>query len=95
MDDNRLTKKIFKYLWEKKSTTSWIQEVKKDLERNNIKEEETMEREIFRKKVLYMEGFQGRREKKTGSKWSEGRKKKHSEMMKEYWLKRKQQKKRN
>ena len=36
MDDNRLTKQIFKYLWGKKSTLSWIKEVQKDLEKNNI-----------------------------------------------------------
>ena len=33
MDDNRLTKQIFKYLWGKKSTSSWIEEVQKDLEK--------------------------------------------------------------
>ena len=33
MDDNRLTKHIFKYLWGKKSTSSWIKEVQKDLEK--------------------------------------------------------------
>ncbi|KAJ8870284.1 hypothetical protein PR048_029305 [Dryococelus australis] len=38
-----------------------------------------------------MEGFQGRKEKKTGSKWSEERKKIHSEKMKEYWRKKKEQ----
>ena len=27
MDDNRLTKQIFKYLWGKKSTSSWIKAV--------------------------------------------------------------------
>ena len=33
MDDNRLTKQIFKCLWGKKSTLSWMKEVKKDLEK--------------------------------------------------------------
>ena len=45
MDNNRLTKQIFKYLWGKKSTSSWIKEVQKDLEKNNIHAEEAIERE--------------------------------------------------
>ena len=39
-----------------------------------------------------MEGVQGRREINAGSKWSEDRKKRHSEKMKIYWRKRKEQK---
>ena len=68
MDDNRLTKQIFKYLWGKKSTSSWIKEVQKDLEKNNIHAEEAIEREVFRGKVLKMEGVQGRRERTAGPK---------------------------
>ena len=60
MDDNRLTKQIFKYLWGKKSASSWIKEVQKDLEKNNIHAEEAIEGEVFRTKVLKMEGVQGR-----------------------------------
>ena len=52
IDDNRLTKQIFKYLWGKKSTSSWIKEVQKDLEKSNIHAEEGIEREIFRAKVI-------------------------------------------
>ena len=91
LNDSRLTKRIFKYLWEKKSSTNWIQEVKKDLERNNIREQETMDRDTFRKKVLSMEGFRGGLERKPGVKWSEERKKQHSDRMKEVW-KRKREK---
>ena len=52
MDDNRLTKQIFKYLWGKKSTSSWIKEVHNDFEKNNIN---AIEREVFRGKscLLY------------------------------------------
>ena len=75
MDDNRLTKQIFKYLWGKKSTSSWIKEVQKDFKKNNINAEEAIVREVFRAKVLKMEGVQGRREKNAGSKWTEDRKK--------------------
>ena len=77
MDDNSLTKQIFKYLWRKKSTSSWIKEVVKDLENNNIHAEEVTEREIFQEKVLKMEVVQCRREKNAGSKWTEDRKKRH------------------
>ena len=66
MDDNRLTKQIF--LWGKNSTSSWIKEVQKDLDKNNIHAEEAIEREVFQAKVLKMEGVQGRREKNAGSK---------------------------
>ena len=65
--------------WGKKSTSSWIKEVQKDLENNNIHAEEAIEREVFRAKVLKMEGVQGRREKNEGSNWSEDRKKRLSE----------------
>ena len=42
---------------------------------------------MFQAKVLKMEGVQGRRVKNAGSKWTEDRKKGHSETMKEYWKK--------
>ena len=87
--NNRLTKQIFKYLWGKKSTSSWIKEVQKDLEKNNIHAEEAFERDVFRAKVLKMEGVQSRREINAGSKQTEDRKKRHSENMKEYWKKEK------
>ena len=47
MDDNRSAKQIFKYLCGKKSTSSWIKEVQKDLEKNNINSGEATEREVF------------------------------------------------
>ncbi|MGP1947479.1 MAG: hypothetical protein ACTS85_03895 [Arsenophonus sp. NC-PG7-MAG3] len=61
------------------------------MEKNNIKAEEATDREVFSEKVLNMEGFQDRKIEKTGMKWSEDRKKKHSEQMKDYWKKRKEQ----
>ena len=66
VDDNRLTKQILKYLWGMKSTPSWIIEVQKDLEKHNIHAEEAIDSEVFRAKVLKMEGVQGRREKNAG-----------------------------
>ena len=75
----------------KKSASSWIKEVQKDLENNNIHVEQATEREVFQAKVLKMEGVHGRREKNAGSKWTEDRKKRHSEKKKEYWRKRKEQ----
>ena len=74
-------KQIFKYLWGKKSTSSWFKEVEKDLEKNNIYTEEAIEIEVFQAKLLKMEGVQGRREKNAASKWTEFRKKRHSEKM--------------
>ena len=42
-----------------------------------------------------MEIVQGEREKNAGSKWTEDRKKRHSEKMKEYWRKGKEQRIKN
>ena len=55
--------------------------------RDRINAEEAIERDVFRAKVLKMEGVQGRKEKHAGSKWTENRKKRLSEKMKEYWRK--------
>ena len=71
LDDNMLTKQIFRYLWGKKSTSSWIKEDQKGFRENNIHVEEANERQVFRAKVLKMEGVQGRGEKKAGSKWND------------------------
>ena len=47
---NITIKQIFKYLLGKKSTSSWIKEVQKDLEINNVNAEEAIERESFGQK---------------------------------------------
>lgn len=71
-----IAKRIIKYLREKRYLmTSRIQELKKDLERNNIREEKTVDREVCRKQVLCMDGFQGGLHNKPCAKWSEDRKK--------------------
>ena len=75
MDDNRLTKLIFKYLWGKKSTSSWIKKVKKDLEKNNINAEEAIEREVFREKCKkWKESRVGERKTQVQSGLKTGRK---------------------
>lgn len=38
MTDIKQPKGILKYLWKKKSTTTWIQANEKDLVKNNIRE---------------------------------------------------------
>ena len=44
----------------KKSTSSWIKEVKKDLgKKNNINAAEAIEKGVFRPKVLKIVGVQG------------------------------------
>lgn len=91
MNENRLTKQIFLYFWKKKSTITWVTELRKDLERNNIRESEIKERNLFKNKILNLEGFQGRRSKKSGTTWTEERKRQHGEKMKVYWKNRKQQ----
>ena len=66
---------LFKYLWGKKSISSWIKEVQNDLEKNNIHTEEAIERDVFQVKVLKMEGVLVRRRKNAGAKWTKDRKK--------------------
>ena len=83
MNQNRVSKQILPYFWKKKLTIAWITEVKKDLERNIIKESQIAERNIFKNKVLNLEGFQSRRNKKSGTTWTEERKRLHGEKMRE------------
>ena len=93
MDKNRLTKQIFDYLWKKKkATTTWIKEVRKDLEKSNITESQMLERSEFRRAVKNLEGFQDAgRPKRSGRTWTEDQRKQTSDRMKEYWRQRKLQ----
>lgn len=58
---------------------SWITKIRKDLERNNIKESKTVERNRFNNKRLNLEGFQSRRNKKSGTTWTQEGKRDHGE----------------
>ena len=89
MDNTKLTKKLFDYLWNKKTTTTWIKEVRKDLEKSNIEEIKMLDRGTFRILIQNLEGFQVERTAKTGRAWTDEQKKQHSAYMKEYWRKRK------
>ena len=62
MNGNRLTNQVFNYFW-KETSTSWVKEVRRDLEKSNIAESQMLEGSAFRHKVE--EGFQveGRRER--------------------------------
>ena len=50
MDDIWLTKQIFKYLWGKKSTSSWIKEVQKDLEKIIYTQKKQLKEKFFEQK---------------------------------------------
>ena len=50
VDDNRLTKQIFKYLWGKKSTSSWMKEVQKDLQKTIFTQKKQLEDKSFGQK---------------------------------------------
>lgn len=92
MDNSRLTKQIIEYT-EKIKNLGWITEVKKDLKEARITERDITNRTQFRYKVDKWEVCQENKKMKTGTKWSEDRKKAHSEKMKEIWKKKKAHKK--
>ena len=86
----RETKRIFDFFDSNpKTKLTWFIEVKKDLEEMKIEEEDVENRNEFRRRVKQFEGFQEKRKRKTGAKWTEERKKQHSERMKKYWSDRK------
>lgn len=91
MDNARLTKQILQYT-ESLKHMSWIAEIRKDMKEANITEEDIIERNKFRKKVEKWVVSQEVGRKKTGTLWSEERKKAHSEKMKKLWCTKKKKK---
>ena len=90
MEKSRLTNQLFDYFWNKKTTTSWIKETRKNLERSTILEARMLDRDAFRNSIHNLEGFQDeRRAIKTGRAWTGEQRQQHSEFMKKYWRQRK------
>ena len=93
MESTRLTKQIVEF-YENRSkakieTIKWIGAIKEDLKAAGIKQTDILDRKVFRKKVF--DWKVGRREtfKRTGTAWSDERKRAHSERMKQVWAQRK------
>ena len=85
LDDTRLTKKILMYLQKLKITTVWIKQVQSDLRDANITTTDLNNRETFKHKVHTWETASKETPKRPRAKWTDERRVRHSEFMKEYW----------
>ena len=94
MTSNRLTKQIIEF-YENRSkaqvdTVKWIGEVKNDLKLAGITQKDILNRDIFGSKVHKCHVDQeDKSKKKTGTTWTDERKKAHSQRMRELWIHRK------
>ena len=68
----------------------WSSQVKKDLENAGTNPQEALDRDTYRKKVNTWEVQPENRSRRTGTAWSEDRKKEHGEKMKVIWARRKE-----
>lgn len=69
-----------------KITTNWVIEAKKDLQRAGIKQDEILDRVIFRNNIDKWEVIPERNKpKQYRPTWSEERKQQYSQMMKHRW----------
>lgn len=86
MDENRLTKKIFKYITGLKATTKWVEEVKRDASEVGLTELVIHDRKMFRSRVDSIKNF---KEKPPQNRpklvISEEQRKIRSERMKRFW----------
>lgn len=85
LDDNRITKKILMHIQKLKTTTVWIKQVQIDLKNANITHTDIENRKVFRHKIHSWEVVPEENSKRPKGKWTEERRAKHSEMMKEFW----------
>lgn len=89
LDDNRLTKKILMYIQKLKTTTVWIKQVQIDLRNANITTADIKDRKAFRHKIYSWEILPEDKPNTSRRKWSEERRAKHRNMMKEFWKEKK------
>lgn len=85
MHENRLTKKIFNIANASKLKTNWIKEVHEDMVLFKISEDDIQDRGKFRILIRNTKIEQISKKDTAGKKWTEERKKKHSELMKRFW----------
>ena len=93
MDPTRLTKQIVEF-YETRSrakveTIKWIAAIKEDLKASGITQTDIFNRNTFRQKIFNWKVGQGEPGKRTGTTWSDERKRIHSERMKQVWAQRK------
>lgn len=88
MDRNRLTKRIFEFFRKRKTEPKWFREVRTDLTKMGLKEEDILDRDRFRRLVKEFGGFQETEvQVKKKRSYTVEQKKEVSERMKRYWQK--------
>lgn len=89
MEPERLTGRLFNYIRKLKMDNTWTKETEKDILELNITPQDIQNRSPLRNKLVKSKGFLEKPKKKTGATWTEERKEKHRERMREFWVKRK------
>ena len=86
MDENRLTKRIFKYITELKATTKWVEEVKRDAKESGLTVDVIHNRKEFRNRIDNIKMFEEKTPKiRAKLVISEEERKIRSERMKRFW----------
>lgn len=93
MNKNGLTRQIFDKANTSKSKTKWITETEEDIKEMESTQDNTNNRQQFRNIIKKYTLKQKHIDKRTGNKWSEDRRREHSECMKRIWEERRKQKK--
>ena len=70
---------------------TWISETENGIEELQITQEDIKERTPLRNKLHNFKGFQEKPRRKTGATWTEERREKHKERMREIWRERKKE----
>ncbi|KAK9882109.1 hypothetical protein WA026_018951 [Henosepilachna vigintioctopunctata] len=86
MKQSRVPKKLLDIIMNSKCGTEWLKEVQKDLQQINMKNLE--DRTECRYKIAHVK-FEQKSNRQPGVKWTDERKKEHSERMKRFWEARK------
>lgn len=92
MNQNRLTRRIFEIASKSKNKTKWITETEADIKELGITQDNLNNREQFRNIIQKHTLKQEHTKNRIGKKWSEERKREHSERMKRIWEERRKKK---
>lgn len=82
MEDSRIAKQLLNIITKSRGGTEWLKEVNKDLQQIKIQNME--DRTECRNKIMSVQ-FEERTVQQPGKKWTDARKKEHSERMKRVW----------
>ena len=91
MNEHRLSKQVLNYKEKSKNPDKWLKEIKTDCDKLQITNTDIIQRAPLRQKLIPV--IPEEDTKRPRPKWSVERKRDFSRKMKEYWAKRKTQKK--